>query len=184
MTLISLFFTFFKVGLFTVGGGLAALPLLHKALVTDQLLITEETFIDMFAISQSTPGPIGINMATFCGFEAAGIPGACIATAGMAAPSLIIIVLLASIAAAYRKSPAVSAIFSILRPAATGMIAAAAWFILRKSVLLPMQISDTPENALLIFTLFLLLAGAKHKWKTIHPVLFLIAGGILGILLF
>ena len=103
---LQLFGAFFKIGLFTIGGGLAALPLFQRELLALGW-ITPTEFIDMVAISQATPGPIGVNMATFAGFRVASYSGAVAATAGLAAPSLIIIVIIARFMKDYAHRPAV-----------------------------------------------------------------------------
>ncbi len=97
--------------------------------------MTGGEFIDMLAVSQSTPGPIGINMATYAGFKAASFPGSLAATAGMVAPSLVIIMIIARFLYSYAERPLVRNLLSGLRPTATGLIAAAAWFVFTNGVL-------------------------------------------------
>lgn len=96
MTLITLFLEFFKIGLFSVGGGLATLPFLYK-LAENYDWFTKVELIDMIAISESTPGPIGVNMATFAGFNTAGILGGVTATMGIVVPALLVIILIAKV---------------------------------------------------------------------------------------
>ncbi len=132
MILLHLFAIFFKIGLFTIGGGLATLPLLQQEMLSRGWL-TQAEFIDMIAISQSTPGPIGVNLATFVGFRLASYSGAVIATCALSAPSVIIIVLIARIFA--RLCPPAFCrrrLSQGLRPAAVGLITFT-WFILGKS---------------------------------------------------
>ncbi|WP_321991374.1 chromate transporter [Marispirochaeta aestuarii] len=179
MSFISLFITFFNIGLFTIGGGLASLPLLYEAVV-DGGMISRNLFVDMLAISQSTPGPIGINMATFAGYQIAGIPGGFVATLGMVAPSLIIIVLIAAWFTNFSSHPLVQDVMGGIRPAALGLIASAAWFIFREALFIPgadMQFSLPAAG------LFIALAAA-YKLKPATPVVYILAGGVLGIVLF
>ncbi|GMO60803.1 MAG: chromate transporter [Treponemataceae bacterium] len=126
MSLLALFFTFFKIGLFTIGGGLVAITLMYHPLV-ETGLISSERFYQMVAISESTPGPVGINMATYVGYEFYGIPGALAVTAGTVLPSLICIMLVAFFFNAFNKKPVVQSIFAVLRPVTTAVIAVAAF---------------------------------------------------------
>ena len=124
MILLRLFYEFFKTGLFAVGGGMATLPFLYD-ISTRTCWYTHEKLADMIAVSESTPGPIGVNMATYVGFETAGIPGAVIATLGLVTPSIMIILLIARALKAFRENPYVEAGFYGLRPCSVGLIAAA-----------------------------------------------------------
>ena len=126
MIYIVLFFEFFKVGLFTIGGGLASLPFLYE-LAEKYTWINNSMIADMIAISQSTPGPIGINMATYAGFKAGGILGGIVATFAIVLPSFIIIVIVANFLNKFKNSKLVDSAFKGLRPAVTGLIAVA-WF--------------------------------------------------------
>ena len=177
-----LYCTFFKVGFFTIGGGLAALPLLQKYLV-DGGWIAQEMFVDMIAVSQSTPGPIGINMATYAGYESMGVPGAVIATVGMVSPSLLIILLIARFMRDFNDHPWVKHTMAGLRPAAVGMIAAAVWFVLGKS-LFDLQVFPTGRwldfRALLLFGVLALLYA---RWR-LHPIVYILLGGTVGCFLF
>jgi chromate transporter len=182
MNLITIFIAFFKIGLFTIGGGLAAIPLLREELV-DGGWVTSAEFIDMLAVSQSTPGPIGINMATYAGFKAASFLGSFIATAGMVAPSLIIIVIIARFMRNFADHPTVRNVLSGVRPAAIGLIAAAAWFVLANSVLLMEWFPGMGWFELPAFLLFVGLAMVYWKTKA-YPVYYILAGGLIGVFLF
>lgn len=182
MKLWIIFAAFFKVGLFTIGGGLAAIPLLHDELVGGGW-VTAAEFIDMLAVSQSTPGPIGINMATYAGFKAASVIGAFTATAGMVAPSLIIIMIIAKFMHHFADHPTVRAVLGGLRPAAVGLIAAAAWFVLSNSIMDIELFPGTGWVDVRALGLFAVLALAY--WRTrAYPVYYIIAGGLIGIFLF
>lgn len=182
MSLLYIFAAFFKIGLFTIGGGLAAIPLLRQELIGGGW-VTRAEFIDMLAVSQSTPGPIGINMATYAGFKAASFTGSVTATAGMVAPSLIIIVLIARFMRDYSHHPAVRSILSGVRPAAIGLIAAAAWFVLTNSVFLMEWFPGMGWFDPKALGLFLFLAALYWKTKA-YPVYYILAGGFIGLFLF
>lgn len=124
MIYLRLFWEFFKTGLFAVGGGMATLPFL-QAIGESTGWYTYTDLMNMLAVSESTPGPIGINMATYVGFTAAGIPGAVIATLGEITPSIIVILIVAAVLHSFRNNPYVDRAFYGLRPASTGLIGAA-----------------------------------------------------------
>jgi chromate transporter len=183
MTLIPLFLTFFQIGLFTIGGGLASLPLLKEAVVDGGLLALTD-FIDMVAISQSTPGPIGINMATFVGYRLAGIPGGIVATVGITAPSLVIIMLIARWMRSYANHPVLQRVLRGIRACALGLIASAAWFILHEAVFAAapgVAGGRWAQADIRALALFVVLAAA-YRLKPAWPVLYIVAGGVLGAL--
>jgi len=121
MSLFELFCTFFYIGLFTIGGGIVAITLMQQTIV-QRGLITEEQFYNMVAISESTPGPLGTNMATYIGYNLYGIPGGVITTIGEVLPSLIIIVIIAKFLQKFNKSLYVKGALAFLRPVTTGLI--------------------------------------------------------------
>ncbi len=122
MTLIHLFFIFFYIGLFAIGGGLVAATFMQQTLVEQYQLISAEKFYSMLAISESTPGPIGINLATYIGMELYGPVGAIVVTLGEILPSLIVIMVIARFFSRFQDKPLVQAAFSGLRPATSGMV--------------------------------------------------------------
>lgn len=124
MIFLQLFWEYFKVGLFAVGGGMATIPFLSEMADTTGWF-THAQMADMLAVSESTPGPIGVNMATYVGYTTAGIPGALVATFGLVLPSVIVILLIARVLQQFRHNRFVEAGFYGLRPASTGLIAAA-----------------------------------------------------------
>ncbi len=169
MIYIILFLEFFKVGLFTVGGGLASLPFLYE--LADKYTWFDEAMIaDMIAISQSTPGPIGINMATYAGFKGGGFLGGIIATIGIVTPSFIIIIIIAHYLQKFRNSKIVEGVFTGLRPCVFGLILLAWLEILKVSVF-------NIQTVLLFIGLFLL----NMKYKK-HPIFYIALGAVLGIL--
>ncbi len=185
MSLFSLYLTFFKIGLFTIGGGLAALPLLQTEALR-QNWFSMETFFHMVAVSESTPGPIGINMASYVGWEHAGWFGSLTATLGMVSPSLIIIMIVARWFLHFNERPMVQEAFSGLRPAVTGLIATAAWKVLGVAVLPLSRFAETREITDLFdpvrLGIFVVLGGAHIRWNW-HPVVFVVSGALLGMVL-
>ena len=186
MIYLQLFFEFFKAGLFAVGGGMATLPFLYD--MSDKMgWFTYADLANMVAISESTPGPIGINMATYVGYTLRGVPGAVTATVGLVTPSIIIILIIAKFLQAFKDSPLVDAAFYGLRPASTGLIAAAGLSVLALVLVNP----GVSENAgilelinlksiLLIAVLYYFTAVCK-KTKGLHPVCFIAASAVVGI---
>ena len=125
-----LFWEFFKTGLFAVGGGMATLPFMYD--ISDKTgWFTHSMLADMVAVSESTPGPIGVNMATYVGFVTGGIPGAVVATVGLVTPSVIVILLIARVLKAFRENQYVDAGFYGLRPCSIGLIAAAGVLVIK-----------------------------------------------------
>ncbi|MHB8961558.1 MAG: chromate transporter [Saccharofermentanales bacterium] len=131
--LIDLFATFFQIGLFSIGGGYAALPLIQNQVVDVHRWLSLEEMLDLIAISQMTPGPIAINTATFVGTRVAGIPGSLFATAGLVCPSIIIVLALSYLYFKYRSLKGVEGILRGIRPAVVSLIAVAALGIIAAS---------------------------------------------------
>ena len=121
MIFLQLFWEFFKTGLFAVGGGLATIPFL-KDITLKYPWFTPQDLLDMIAVSESTPGPMGVNSATYAGFQAAGIPGALVATCSLVLPSVIVIILVSRALNRFKDSKLVQDGFYGLRPASAGLI--------------------------------------------------------------
>lgn len=184
MIYIKLFATFFKIGLFSVGGGLATLPFLQE-LVSKYGWITSNELLNMIAISESTPGPIGINTATFVGHTMGGVLGGIIATIGTITPSIIIIIIIAHYFSKFSEEPIVQNAFYGVRPAVTGLIAAAG-FEVAKIALFNIDIYEKTKNIIdLIDLKGIILFGVVlfliMKYKK-HPILYLVGAGIIGII--
>jgi len=179
-----LIYEFFKAGLFAVGGGLATLPFLTRMSVSHPDWFTTEMLANMVAISESTPGPLGVNMATYVGYTVAGVPGGVIATLSLVAPSVIIIMLIYRVLQQYKNNRTVENVFTGLRPAVTGLIAAAGFSVFRMAVLTGGSgslITLVSWKALLLFAV--LFAGTQwKKTRGLHPVLFIAAGAVVGLL--
>lgn len=184
MIYVTLFVEFIKTGLFAIGGGLATLPFLQN--ISDKYgWFTSQELIDMIAISESTPGPIGINMATYVGYKTAYLPGSIIAVLGLITPSVIIIVLIAHYYMKFSEHPTVQAGFYGLRPAVAGLIGAAGFQVAKISLLnvdkyfLTHRIADILDvKSLLLFALIVFLINKYKK----HPIYFLLGAAIIGII--
>ena len=188
MILLRLFWEFFKTGLFAVGGGMATLPYLYDMSARTGWF-TQARLADMIAVSESTPGPIGVNMATYVGFETAGIPGAVVATLGLICPSIIIILLIARVLKQFRESKTVDAIFYGLRPCSIALIAAAGLLVARVTFLNqdalaagfnPAELLRWKE--LLLAAVLLVLTRFVKPLKKLHPVVFIALSAAVGIL--
>lgn len=184
--LLQLFGIFFYVGLFAVGGGLVAATFMQQVLVEKYAVITAEKFYTMLAISESTPGPIGINLATYCGVELYGPVGGIITTLGEIAPSLIIIMLISRFFTNFQKKPLVQAAFNGLRPATSGMVLVAMLnvFII---ALLNVATYQSTGNFMDIFrwkqVIFYVIATAVlFLFKKVHPVFIVLAGAVFGVI--
>ena len=184
MIFLRLFFIFFKIGLFSIGGGLATLPFLQD-LTENYDWMTSKELIDMIAISESTPGAIGINTATFVGYKAAGVFGGVITTLGLVTPSIIIIVLIAHYFKRFNEKPLVKGAFFGIRPAVTGLIASVCFEVIRISILnidrfsLSKNIIDIinlKETALFFIMMYLI-----YRYKK-HPILYIAGAALVGII--
>ena len=191
MMLLRLFWEFFKTGLFAVGGGMATLPFLYD-MSTRTGWFTEAKLADMIAVSESTPGPIGVNMATYVGFETAGIPGAVIATVGLICPSIIIVLLIARVLKQFRSNKTVDAAFYGLRPCSIALIAAAGLLVARITFLNPeaLQMEDKMAaffglfnwKAVVLAAVLLVATRGVKPLKKMHPIVFIAVSAAVGIL--
>lgn len=170
MIYLLLFWEFFKIGLFAVGGGLVTVPFLFD-LVEQYSWFTTEELTDMIAISQSTPGPVGINMATFAGFKAAGIGGALLATASEVLPSMIVVYFIAKMLAKWHENIYVNKVLAAIRPAVLALILFAGWDIAKIAV-------TNYKNAVILVALLALM----RLYKT-SAIFYIIVSAIIGIAL-
>ena len=200
MIYLRLFWEFFKAGLFAIGGGLATLPFL-KDISVRTAWFTQEQITDMIAISECTPGPIGVNMATYAGFVTGGVPGSIVATLGLICPSVIIVILVAMVLKKFKDSKLVQDIFYGLRPASTGLIGAACISVLVAALFVGGGTGSGPFGSItaikwpaviLAVVLWLLTNLGKtgklkenkvlKKISSLHPVVFLALAAVVGIL--
>ncbi|RAO99042.1 chromate transporter [Petrotoga sp. 9PW.55.5.1] len=184
MIYLLLYFEFFKIGLFSIGGGLATIPFLQE-LSYKYPWLTAQDLADFIAISESTPGPIGINTATFVGFRAGGIFGGIIAVLGIVTPSIIIISLIAHYFSRFNEKPLVQNGFYALRPAVIGLIAAAGYEV-AKVALFNLEIFYNTQNLSDFFNLkgillFLVIIYLMKRFKK-HPVVYLGLAAVVGII--
>lgn len=187
ISLLSLFLIFFYVGLFTIGGGLVAITLMQQMIV-ERGLISPEKFFNMVAISESTPGPIGVNMATYLGLEFYGIPGAIVTTVGEVLPSIITILIIARFLSAFREKRIVQSVFLCIRPAATGLVFVATLHIFMLALMnIPESFSalKSSETWLHLFNwksfAFYVPCLALTFWKKSHPIMLIALGAVFGI---
>ncbi len=183
MKLLILFFEFFKTGLFSIGGGLATLPFLYS--IADRYdWFTVQQLTDMIAVSESTPGSIGMNMATFAGYSTSGLLGGVVATLGLLLPSLLTILILARFYEGFSERPVVKAAFSGIRPAVCGMIAAACWQVARITLFTGQWIQapglSLPQISIGAVIMFAVLFAGTQKLKW-HPVVFIAIAAAVGI---
>lgn len=181
MLYLELFGTFFKIGLFTIGGGYAMLPLIQEAVRTKGWMTAEE-LVNFIAVSESTPGPFAVNISTYVGAELAGVRGALCATLGVVLPSFLIILAVARCYAAFRSSAVVKGCMSGLKPAVIGLIGSAALSVGR-TVFAPASDWSTAalEQAIGSLGIFALMAFLLHK--KVHPILVIALSALLGVLL-
>lgn len=182
MLYFQLFYTFFKIGLFGFGGGYAMLSMIQGEVVTRYGWLTPQEFTDIVAVSQMTPGPIGINSATYVGFTATGsVWGSIVATFAVVLPSFILMLTISKFFLKYQKHPLVEAVFKGLRPAVVGLLASAAL------VLMNEENFSSPADDLYSFIvsclLFIITFIGTRRFK-LNPIGMIIVCGIAGLLLY
>ena len=182
-----LFCTFFYIGLFTIGGGVVALTLMQQTIV-EKGLIDSQTFYNMVAVSESTPGPLGINMATYIGYNLYGVPGGIIATAGEVLPSLICIMIIAHFLKKFSDNIYVKGTLAFLRPVSTGLVLLPFIniFVFALVKLPDSPFKFSPDFFLNLFdwinlAAYFVFVLVFFKFK-IHPIFVIIAGAHFGIL--
>ena len=188
MILLKLFWEFFKTGLFAVGGGMATVPFLYD--ISDKTgWFTHAELANFMAVAESTPGPIGVNMATYVGFTTAGIPGAVVATLGLVTPSIIVIVIIAGFLKAFRDNRYVKSAFYALRPASSAMVASAGISVVMISLLRTDAFAATGKilalfnfKAIILAAVLLIATNVIPKVKNFHPIVFILASAAVGVL--
>ena len=187
MIFLRLFWEFFKTGLFAVGGGMATIPFLSE-MAERTGWFSQAMLADMIAVGESTPGPIGVNTATYVGYTVAGIPGGLVATFGLVLPSFLIILIVAAFLKAFRTNKYVECVFYGIRPASVGMIGAACVAVMRLCLV------DTEAFAaggglrdllnwkgLALFAVIWVLTNFVKRTKKLHPVIFIACSAAVGI---
>ena len=176
MILLQLFWTFFKIGAFTFGGGYAMLPLIQAEVAAHGWMDAEE-LINFVAVSESTPGPFAVNISTFVGLRLVGIPGAICATLGVALPSFIIILIVAKCFQRFKNSALVQGCMSGLRPAVVGLIATALLSV-GQTVFFPDGIAF---GAAFFVSLGVFLLSAVLAFKKLHPIWIIVISAAIGV---
>ncbi|MCD5414321.1 MAG: chromate transporter [Clostridiales bacterium] len=172
MNYLNLFLVFFRIGAFTFGGGYAMLPLIEREIVSVNQWLSQSEFIDIFAISQMSPGPIAINAATFVGFRSSGVPGALFATFGVILPSFILVTSLAKMILNNKDSVYIKGIFAGIRPAVIGLISAACLSMFQISVV-------DYKGGIIAIVVFIIFIRVK-----VHPIILILFSGFLGVFLY
>ena len=191
MIFLQMFWAFFKTGLFAVGGGMATIPFLYD-MSTATGWFTHNELANMIAVGESTPGPIGVNMATYVGFvtgmDVAGLPtailGSVTATLGLVAPSFIVILIVCMILKAFRNYRYVNAAFYGLRPASTGLITAAGLSVAVTNLFPAEVFSFAAFNwkGLVLGVVLWVLTNKVKQTKKLHPIVFILGSAVIGIL--
>lgn len=190
MIYLKLFLTFLEIGAVSFGGGYGMISLVREKVITNGWL-TEEEFLNMIAVSESTPGPIAVNMATFVGSTQGGVLGSALATLGVVLPAFIIMLLIASLIRNLLKYKGVQATLGGIRPAVVGLIIATACTMILGSVLgisssgFTLEIPEIIKNAVIFASVVGVAALYKKlKKKKISPILLIIFSGLMGLVLF
>ena len=188
MIYLRLFWEFFKTGLFSVGGGLATLPFIYD--MSDKTgWFTYQQIADMVAVAESTPGPIGINMATYVGYTTGGVFGSLVATLGIVTPAIVIILIIATCLRKFRDSRLVNDAFYGLRPASTALIAAAGLSVVRISLVNTAAYKASGAlgdlfcwKAIVLAAVIWVLTNVVNPTKKLHPIVFIAASAVAGIM--
>lgn len=184
MVYLELFFSFFKIGLFSIGGGYAAMPLIQEQIVVIQNWLTMKEFTDLITIAEMTPGPIAINSATFVGNQVAGFTGSIVATLGCVVPSFIIVLILARIYFRYKDLSVIQGVLEGLRPVVVALISSAAISILSLAFWgeegFSLNLSDLNVLSVILFAISLFVL---RKWKP-SPILIMLGTGLIGMIVY
>lgn len=178
MTYILLFWEFFKMGLFSFGGGMATIPFLYT-MAEKYTWFSKDVIMDMIAIAESTPGPIGVNMATYAGYKAAGLTGAIVSTFSLVIPSLILVVIVAKVLEKFKENRYLKSVIEGLQPAVIGLIIAVFLDILKVGLFAQQAtaIQNLDFKFIAVFLFFLLLLSKKD----VNMIIYFILAGIVGV---
>ncbi len=172
MIYLKLYYTFLKIGAFSFGGGYAMLPLIEKEIVLNNNWIDPNSFIDIIATSQMTPGPIAINSATFVGYKIGGVLGSIVSTIGVVTVPVILILIISKFVSRFKNSKIVESIFTGLRPALIGLILASAYSVGTRAIF---------DIYSLLIALFIFIIVNRIK---VHPILAIAISGVLGLIIY
>lgn len=183
--LFSLFYEFFKTGLFSVGGGMATVPFLYDISVRHPDWFSASQLADMIAVSESTPGPIGVNMATYVGFTVSGVIGSVIATLGLITPEIIVILVISCFLERFRSNRYVDFAFYGIRPCSVALITVAGLLVAKITFLNNNDYSNLLAlfnfKALLLAAVLIVLTRFIKKTKGFHPAVFILFSALIGI---
>lgn len=177
MIYLELFWSFLKIGLFSFGGGYAAMPLIQEQVVSSHNWLSMAEFTDLITISQMTPGPIAINSATFVGIKIAGIPGALVSTAGCILPSCIIVLMIAKLYMKYRGMYMLQGVLNSLRPAVVAMIASAGISVLITAFWGSAELISLAGTNWVLAAIFVLCVVLLRKFR-MNPILVMVLAGV------
>jgi len=193
MIYLDLLFTFFKIGLFSFGGGYGMIPLIEREIISNGWLTCQE-FVNIISISEMTPGPIAINIATFIGYRIKGVPGGIIATAGVVLPSLILILVISHYLTKYGDNRIIKEIIRWIRPVVLALIIQATIFVamntffkerLNMEILLETGFMNYLIETLNPYTIIITIASLAALLLTrVHPIFVILAGGSAGVILY
>ena len=178
MIYLELFWGFLKIGLFSFGGGYAAMPLIQEQVVSMHNWLSMAEFTDLITISQMTPGPIAINSATFVGIKIAGIPGALVSTAGCILPSCIIVLMIAKLYMKYRGMHMLQGVLNSLRPAVVAMIASAGISVLITALWGSAELISLAGTKWILAAIFVLCVVLLRKFR-MNPILVMVLAGVI-----
>ena len=188
MIYLELFIAFLEVGLFSFGGGYVSIPLIREIVLTYGWM-DDEMITHMIAVSESTPGPLMVNMATYVGFTVGGIPGSIVSTLGLITPSVIIILLIALFLKNFKDNKYVQGAFYGLRPTSTGLIAAAGLSVAYLVFINPLFLETKSLlnlldwKAVVLAAVLIVLTRFVNQTKKLHPIIFIAASAVIGIIL-
>lgn len=181
MIYLTLAYEFFKIGLFSIGGGMATLPFLMDLTVKYDWFSASE-LTNMVAISESTPGPVGVNMATYAGYNAAGVPGAIVATLALTTPAIIIISVIAKFLENFSENETVKSVFYGIRPTVAALIGYAVFELLKIAIMNTVNGHIQLDYlSIVICIIVVALLQIKHL-KKLHPLIWILSGAVLGII--
>ncbi|MBQ4537639.1 MAG: chromate transporter [Lachnospiraceae bacterium] len=179
--IVDLFFSFFKIGLFAVGGGPATIPYLMDLTETRDWFTMQE-LTNMIAISESTPGPVGLNMATYAGVTTVGVWGGLIASLGLVVPSVIVIIIIAKFLQNFSENRYVKAAFTGVRPAVTALIAMAVYNLCKVSLFVETESGLQPAIKTMVLAVIVFGLMRIKKLSKLHPAMWLFGAAVIGII--
>lgn len=171
---------FFKTGLFAIGGGPATIPFLMD-MAEKYPWFSRQELSDMIAISESTPGPVGVNMATYAGFKTLGLFGGIVSTLALTVPSMVIIIIIAKFLEGFQENRTVKAVFAGIKPAVTALIAVAVINIFEVSLFVENEGTLTPRIASMIIGVVIFVMLQWKKTKKMHPALWFLMAAVVGV---